>query len=727
MSVRDAIDALAAGQAPPSLQLVVEGGERQLVLLPSRAEAWLDGHCIARLARSRVGFRLLLLVATRGVGLDRASLFEAVWEGQRYRRSSDNTLRVALSRLRKQLGSALTLDGSPNGGLHLDPAISVWVRRSASELTRVRSEVIGRSALVERVIGATQGEGVVILSGAGGIGKTTVARAAVEAQPERWSRFVQLGSCQSEGEVLCAVADALDLVVRGPAEAILGAALSARSGVLVLDEAEGQELGKILDLASACSELCLLITTRDPPVLRGAVRISVPTLSVDDGVRLFDRRADAAGHPPRPEERGLVRELVERLDAHPLALELAASRCAVLPPKRLLERLSIDLLNEGNTSLRAVLDASWALLDDSARAVLCRCAVFHGGFELEAAEAVADLGQDAPWVVDLLQRLHVLGWVQVDDRGRFHLPELVRRYALERDPAPASARSAWAEWLVDAGRSWVEGLDGRESARCLESLAREQANLVALIQTGEASGRAWAGTFVFALAILRGNVSDALELVQAARQADREAAPNAFRRGRLRFATAQLLRVRGFPAAALEELEGEAPEELQVEFDRARGQALQALGRPMAAEEAFQRGLDGAEDQRARARAREALGVFLITVERLSEAEALLDGAGADFARVGDARGQARTQVNRADVLLHQGKVRRAEEIAEQALEAARGCGDQVVEAYALANLTLARLRLGRPDPETQAEALRIARAIGDKALVQGVSALSPE
>jgi len=147
----------------------------------------------------------------------------------------------------------------------------------------------------------------------------------------------------------------------------------------------------------------------------------------------------------------------------------------------------------------------------------------------------------------------------------------------------------------------------------------------------------------------------------------------------------------------------------------------------MAAEEAFQRGLDGAEDQRARARAREALGVFLITVERLSEAEALLDGAGADFARVGDARGQARTQVNRADVLLHQGKVRRAEEIAEQALEAARGCGDQVVEAYALANLTLARLRLGRPDPETQAEALRIARAIGDKALVQGVSALSPE
>ena len=65
-------------------------------------------------------------------------------------------------------------------------------------------------------------------------------------------------------------------------------------------------------------------------------------------------------------------------------------------------------------------------------------------------------------------------------------------------------------------------------------------------------------------------------------------------------------------------------------------------------------------------------------------------------------------------------------QILAQALSAARACGDQVVEAYALANLGLARLRLGRPDPEILAEALVIARAIGDKALAEGIETLSP-
>ncbi|HJN73823.1 MAG TPA: hypothetical protein QGF58_07825 [Myxococcota bacterium] len=726
MNVREAIEALSAGNAPPSLHQVVSAGERNLVLVPTRAEVWLDGACIARLSRSHVGFRLMLIVATCGEELDRAALFEAVWEGQRYRPSSDNTLRVALSRLRKELGESLSIEGTQNRGLRLEPPVSVWVHQVDRGLQRVQSDLIGRGELVEVVAQAILTHRLVTLLGPGGIGKTSVARAVVDSRPDQWSRVVQLQGCGTKEEALCALAEALDLAVRGPIEDRVYTCLEGRAGLLVLDEAEGVDLADIVTALGQIETLAVLVTSRVPLGVEGEHRLPVPSLSVEDGMKLFDRRADSAGRPPRPEEREEVRELVERLGAHPLSLELVAARASLMPPRRLLERLSVDLLQQGPASLRAVLDGSWALLGDSARVLLARCSLFHGGFELDAAEAIADLGPEAPWVVELLQELHDHGWVQVDETGRFHLLELVRAYARQMLEDAAAAQRGWGDWLVDAGRAWVDGLDGRDSRACLDRLVKEQANLLALVRIGDDDQQAWAGVIIFALAVLRGNVPEPLRLVQRAREADGRAAPHAFRRGRLRISCAQLLRVRGFPDEALEELAAPAPAELAVEFDRARGQALQALGRMRAAEETFRRGLDAAGDLRAKARAQEALGVFLITVERLAEAEDELARAGSNFARAGDARGQARTQVNQADVLLHQGRQGRAEEVSAQALSAARACGDQVVEAYALANLGLARLRLGRPDPEILAEALVIARAIGDKALAEGIETLGP-
>ena len=90
-------------------------------------------------------------------------------------------------------------------------------------------------------------------------------------------------------------------------------------------------------------------------------------------------------------------QVCARLDGIPLALELAAARVRVLPPRQLLARLEdrFRLLTGGSRTalerhqtLQAAVDWSHDLLTAPERALFARLAVFAGGFTLEAAEAV---------------------------------------------------------------------------------------------------------------------------------------------------------------------------------------------------------------------------------------------------------------------------------------------------------------------------------------------------
>jgi hypothetical protein len=86
--------------------------------------------------------------------------------------------------------------------------------------------------------------------------------------------------------------------------------------------------------------------------------------------------------------------------------------------------------------LRASVDWSHALLSDSERVVFRRLAVFLGGFDLEAAQAVAGGGDMQRFqVLDLLALLVDKSLVVADDTGgatRYRLLETVRQYALEK-------------------------------------------------------------------------------------------------------------------------------------------------------------------------------------------------------------------------------------------------------------------------------------------------------
>jgi tetratricopeptide (TPR) repeat protein len=90
-----------------------------------------------------------------------------------------------------------------------------------------------------------------------------------------------------------------------------------------------------------------------------------------------------------------------------------------------------------------VIDWSWQLLTDQERDALARLSVLRGGFDLDAAAAVAGAG------LPLLASLVDQSLVAVGEDGRYGMHELLRQYAAERlaaDPAAeADARRRHAE------------------------------------------------------------------------------------------------------------------------------------------------------------------------------------------------------------------------------------------------------------------------------------------
>src|SRR3989475_7998606 len=89
----------------------------------------------------------------------------------------------------------------------------------------------------------------------------------------------------------------------------------------------------LASLVEACSNLKLLVTSRELLRVRGEVEYPVLPLADPEAVELFCARSRMA--PAQA-----IGDLCRRLDNLPLALELAAARARVLSPRQILELLS---------------------------------------------------------------------------------------------------------------------------------------------------------------------------------------------------------------------------------------------------------------------------------------------------------------------------------------------------------------------------------------------------
>jgi predicted ATPase/class 3 adenylate cyclase len=394
-------------------------------------------------------------------------------------------------------------------GLQADfPALRA-LDASPGNLRAATTSFIGRESEVAELQAAVKAHRLVTLTGAGGVGKTRLAlevaaRRADEFPDGVW--FFELAAVTDPAAVPDAVAAVLG-ITQQPGKTVtesVASALEGRSRLLVFDNCE-----HVLDAAAdlieailaASATIKIVATSREGLGIADERLWPVPSLDVGAGVdsaavALFVERAQHVS--PRftagdAGEAAAVVEICRRLDGIPLAIELAASRMAAMTAGEVRDRLDqrFRLLVgsrrglERHHTLRHAVAWSYDLLDDTEKALLERCSVFAGGFDLQSACAVAGF-PDAPDefaaldLLDALVRKSLLVADRSSGRTRFSMLETIRQFAEEQLVARGEAsliRAAHSRYFAGREADIMARWDSPRQRAAYDWFTVELANL----------------------------------------------------------------------------------------------------------------------------------------------------------------------------------------------------------------------------------------------------------
>jgi predicted ATPase len=407
-----------------------------------------------------------------------------------------------------------------------EPALAGALPTPATPLVDRERETAETEDLVVR-----QGVRLVTFTGPGGVGKTRLAVQAASRLASRFPdgvRFVDLASVRAGDLVPAAIAAGLGLNTSGGRLiSDMVSYLRTKRLLLVLDNVEQVTDGAplVAQLLAASPGLVVLVTSRAVLRLSGEYELAVPPLPVPPlgagepedyaSVRLFAARARAEA--PRFEltrnNAPVIAEICRRLDGLPLAIELAAARIRLLPPRALLARLDdrMSLLTDGardlperQRTLRNTLDWSFGLLSANEQALFTQLGVFVGSFGLPAVTAICGHAVQGP-VIDTLSSLVDSSLVRAEpseDEPRFSLLETIREYASERLRGSAAGRDVHdrhAAYFLALAQPAATELHGAGQLAWLNRLEIRRGNLSAALswlvgqdQPGKALDLGWA-------------------------------------------------------------------------------------------------------------------------------------------------------------------------------------------------------------------------------------------
>jgi predicted ATPase len=378
---------------------------------------------------------------------------------------------------------------------------------------------VGRDDDVARVVESLNESRLVTLTGVGGVGKT---RLAIQVAAEVLPRFAdgvwvcELAATNDPdllGQVLVAALDVQPRPGRSLTESVCDY-LSSKRALIILDNCE-----HLLDPAAGIAEAILLAalgvrvlaTSREPlgvagervlgvPSLRVASEPSLAAIAACDAVQLFMERAETTrpGLELDATNADQIVEICRRLDAIPLAIELAAARLTSMSPSEIAGLLDerFRLLTGGRRrgverhhTLRATLEWSYALLGERERTIFDRLGVFAGSFDADAATVVVGDDELAAWDVrDALDDLVAKSMIVRDDgpdaSARFRLLETLRQYALERLDGTGQTeqyRRRHAERYATFAEAAGLGLEGPDEAAWAGRFDAERDNLRAAV------------------------------------------------------------------------------------------------------------------------------------------------------------------------------------------------------------------------------------------------------
>ena len=616
---------------------------------------------------------------------------------------------------------------------------------------------------------------LVTFTGAGGVGKTRLALQVardVAAAFRDGVYFVDLAPIIDPPLVIAAMARVIGVKESGgqPLMESVQRSLAGKQVLLVLDNFEQVTAAAplVAELLTAVPSLKALVTSRALLRLRGERELVVPPLALPvlpaqppavsdmdviaqaEAVRLFVARVQDAqpSFALTPTNAAAVVQVCARLDGLPLAIELAAARARVLTPEAMLPRLQrrLAFLTSGaadlparQQTLRATIDWSFSLLTPDEQALFTRLAVFHGGFTLEAAEAVCgedegrrteDGGQRTdessppsssvlglPSVLDGVESLvakslvrRVLTTTGAETEATslpFTMLETIREYALDRfavSPEAPTIRQRHAEYYISLVEEAEPQLMGAGLKQWLGRLGAEWDNIRAAV--------GWLRTISQPEALLRlvgalrrfcelqGRSSEALAWMEEGLNQAGDVAPAV--RAKALHAGSNLAHNMGDLDKAMRL--GEASLALRREVGDQQGMARTlnnlavtawsqgnfSQARELhAASLAIKRALN---DRLGMAYSLNNLGLIATDQDDYPTARALLEESLALRRELGDQHGVAVSLLNLGNVARQQGQLAEACALYEQSLGQLRRLGDQANEArvQSVLGLTLA-------------------------------------
>ena len=361
-----------------------------------------------------------------------------------------------------------------------------------------RTALIGRNDDVAAVRSLLTEEQLVSVIGLGGVGKTSVAREVMASWPAG-SCMVDLSAVHDDARVDETLTQVLGISPGGDARAVIATwARATPACLMVIDNCEHvrDAAARLAELIVSSGSVKILATSRVPLASRSEVIYPLPPLSWVDAEALYRARADPrSGY--RPDD-AVVDRLCHLLGDIPLGIELAAARSSVLTPDDMIRDLSTVTFPAitgppsarwRDTGADGLVDVvAWAAtaLSDDADMVFRRCAVFPGGFTMEAARTMVGAELDTARLVDAFSELARASLIEVGfgERARYRYLDLVRQGADRRiDDVDERelCRRRMIEWAV-AATSALTYLD-------LPRVLEEVTNLTAAAEHACAAGR----------------------------------------------------------------------------------------------------------------------------------------------------------------------------------------------------------------------------------------------
>jgi len=329
----------------------------------------------------------------------------------------------------------------------------------------------------------------VTLIGTGGAGKSRLAVEVATNARNEWPDGIWWIELAAADDVTGKLIATFELPGQGPALRVVSAWLAPQRALIILDNCEHLVDACALvcrELLERCPSLTIIATSREPLGVSGEARWPLGSLTDSDAAELFKARARLVrpNFDPQPESQTIA-EICLRLDQLPLAIEMAAARMDMMSSSELLANLKdrFRVLATGDRvaperqqTMSATIDWSHRLLTQDEARLFRRLAVFHGGFGLDAVQAVCAASGDDD-VLAALTRLVQKSMVVAEpasEGSRYRLLESHRAYAAnklreagELDPTSERHYRFYKEWAATSAPAVAK--------------ARESANLWAAI------------------------------------------------------------------------------------------------------------------------------------------------------------------------------------------------------------------------------------------------------